>query len=78
MVERLHCHLKDDLRARGTTTTWAVKLPALGAPGPPVAPREDANISPAQALYSSPLELPNQDISNEHTINEFIIQIDKI
>jgi hypothetical protein len=51
---------------------------ALGAPGPSVTPRGDANISPAQALYGTPLELPNQDINNEHTINKFIIPIDKI
>ena len=59
MEERLHCHLKDTLRA---------------------SPREDTNISPAQALYGAPLVLPNQylSINNEQTMNEFIIQIDNI
>jgi hypothetical protein len=79
MVERLHRRLKDALRARGATTTWAAELPwvLLGLRS---SPREDTNISPAQALYCTPLVLPNQylSINNEQTMNEFIIQIDNI
>jgi hypothetical protein len=79
MVERLHCCLKDALRAPGATTTWAAELPwvLLGLRS---TPREDTNISPAQPLYGTPLVLPNQylSINNKQTKNEFIIQIDKI
>jgi hypothetical protein len=43
-------------------------------------PQEDTHISLAQALYGTPLVLPNQYLSlkSEHTMNEFIIQIDQI
>jgi hypothetical protein len=53
---------------------------ALATPGLPVNPLiEDTNISLAQALYGTPLVLPNQylSINNKQTMNEFIIQIDK-
>jgi hypothetical protein len=73
MVERLLCRLKDTLRAHGTTTTWAAELPwvLLGLRS---TPRDDTNISPAQALYGTPLVLPNKypSINNEQTMNEFI------
>jgi transposase InsO family protein len=79
MVERLHRRLKDALRAHGATATWAAELPwvLLGLRS---SPREDTNISPAQALYGTPLVLPNQylSINNEQTMNESIIQIDNI
>ncbi len=79
MVERLHRRLKDALRARGATATWAAELSwvLLGLQS---SPREDTNLSPAQALYGTPLVLPNQylSINNEQTMNEFIIQIDSI
>jgi hypothetical protein len=79
MVERLHRRLKDALRARGATATWAAELPwvLLGLRS---SPREDTNLSPAQALYGTPLALPNQylSINNEQTMNEFIIHIDSI
>jgi hypothetical protein len=75
MVERL----KDAIHACSATTTWAAELPG-GLLGFRSTPREDTNISPAQVLYGTPLALPNQylSINNEHTMNEFIIQIDKI
>jgi hypothetical protein len=40
----------------------------------------DTDISLAQALYGTPLVLPNSylSINNKQTMNEFIIQIDKI
>jgi transposase InsO family protein len=62
MVERLHRRLKDALRARGATATWAAELPwvLLGLRS---SPREDTNLSPAQALYGTPLVLPNQYLS---------------
>jgi hypothetical protein len=79
MVERLYRRLKDSLRARGAANTWAAELSwvLLGLRS---TPREDTNISPAQALYGTSLVLPNQylSINNEQTMNEFIIQIDNI
>jgi hypothetical protein len=47
----------------------------LATPGLP-----DTDISLAQALYGTPLVLPNSylSINNKQTMNEFIIQIDKI
>jgi hypothetical protein len=79
MVERLHRHLKEALRARGAIATWDAELPwvLLGLRS---SPREDTNLSPAQVLYGTPLVLPNQylSINDEQTINEFIIQIDCI
>jgi transposase InsO family protein len=78
MVEKLPRRLKDALRARGATATW-VELPwvLLGLRS---SPREDTSLSPAQALYGTPLVLPNQYLSrnNEQTMDEFIIQIDSI
>jgi transposase InsO family protein len=62
MVERLHRRLKDALRARGATATWAAELPwvLLGLRS---SPWEDTNLSPTQALYGTPLVLPNQYLS---------------
>jgi len=59
MLERIHRRLKDALRARATGPSWVADLPwvllHLRA-----APREDTGLSPAEALYGSPLVLPGQ------------------
>ncbi len=62
MVEGLHRRLKDALWTRGANATWAPELPwvLLGLRSQP---REDSNISPAQAVYGTPLVLPNQYLS---------------
>jgi hypothetical protein len=76
MVEWLHCRLKDALRTRGANATWAAELHwvLLGLRSQP---REDSNISPAQAVYGTPLVLPNQYLSIDDTVtmNEFLVQI---
>jgi transposase InsO family protein len=79
MEERLHRRLKDALCAHGATSTWSAELP-LVLLGLRSTPREDTNISPAQALYGTPLVLPNQylSINNQQKMNEYIIQIDNI
>ena len=43
-------------------------------------PREDSNISPAQAVYGAPLVLPNQflSIDDNETMNKFLVQINNI
>jgi hypothetical protein len=68
MVERLHRRLKDALRTRGANATWAAELPwvLLGLRSQP---REDSNISPAQAVYGTPLVLPNQYLSIDDKCN---------
>ena len=57
MVERLHRHLKDALRARCSGLDWPNHLPwvllALRS-----APWEEDGLSPAQAVYGAPLTLP--------------------
>ncbi len=79
MVERLHRRLKDTLRTRGANASWTAELPwaLLGLRSQP---REDSNISPAQAVYGTPLVLPNQYLSiyDTVTMNEFLVQINNI
>ncbi len=43
-------------------------------------PREDSNISPAQAVYGAPMVLPNQflSIDDNETMNKFLVQINNI
>ncbi len=79
MVERLHRCLKDTLRTRGANATWATELSWMLL-GLRSQPREDSNISPAQAVYGTPLVLPNQylSIDDNVTMNEFLVQIDNI
>ncbi|MFN9898035.1 MAG: hypothetical protein ACK55Z_04395, partial [bacterium] len=54
MVERLHRRLKDALRTRGANASWAAEIPWV-LMGLRSQPREDSNISPAQAVYGTPL-----------------------
>ncbi len=56
MVERLHPCLKDALGTRGANATWVAELPwvLLGFRSQP---REDSNISPAQAIYGTPFSV---------------------
>ncbi len=79
MVEHLHSRLKDALRTRGANASWTAELPwvLLGLRSQP---REDSNISPAQAVYGTPLVLPNQYLSIDDTVtmNEFLVQINNI
>ncbi len=72
MVERLHRRLKDALRTRGANASWTAELPWVLL-GLRLQPREDSNISPAQAVYGTPLVLPNQYLSIDDTVtmNEF-------
>lgn len=59
MVERQHRRLKDSLRARCTSAAWVDELPWVLL-GMRSAPREDDSLSPAEAVYGSPLVLPGQ------------------
>jgi transposase InsO family protein len=59
MVERLHRQLKAALRARNCGTSWAAHLPWVLL-GIRAAPKDDANVSPAQVVYGAELTLPGQ------------------
>ncbi len=58
-VERLQCRLKDALLACAAAGNWAEELPwvLLGLRSQP---REDASLSPAEAVFGVPLALPNE------------------
>ena len=74
MVERLHRRLKGRPAHPRPNASWAAELPwvLLGLRSQP---REDSNISPAQAVYGTPLVLPNQYLSIDDTVtmNEFLV-----
>jgi len=59
MVERFHRQLKDGLRARAAGSSWLEHLPwvLLGLRS---APKEDAAVSSAEAVYGTQLVLPGQ------------------
>ena len=59
MVERFHRQLKDALRARGSKAAWLEHLP-WALLGLRAAPKEDAEISSSEAVYGTPLAVPNQ------------------
>ena len=79
MVERLHRRLKDALRTRGASASWAAEIHWV-LMGLRSQPREDSNISPAQAVYGAPMVLPNQflSIDDNETMNKFLVQINNI
>jgi hypothetical protein len=62
-VERLHRRLKDGLCSRAATATWSEELPfvllRLRAQ-----PREDTGLSPAEAVFSAQIVLPNEFLQN--------------
>jgi len=58
MIERWHRQLKNALRARNCGAAWLEHLPWVLL-GLRVAPKEDNDISSAEAVYGAPLVLPN-------------------
>jgi hypothetical protein len=71
-VKRLHRHLKDALRARAATATWSEELPFVLL-GLREQPREDTGLSPAEAVFSAPIVLPNVFLqNNELSVNSII------
>jgi len=64
MVERVHQRLKDALRARATGSSWADDLPWVLL-GLRAQPRDDSGLSPAEAVFRSPLVLPGQFLGNQ-------------
>jgi hypothetical protein len=72
-VKRLHRRLKDALRARVAATTWSEELPfvllGLGAQ-----PKEDTGLSPAQAVFSAQIVLPNEFLQNDELSIDNIVK----
>jgi hypothetical protein len=72
-VERLHCRLKDTLRASTAVTTWADELPfvllSLRAQ-----PREDTGLSPAESIFGALIVLPNEFLQSFELAVESIIK----
>jgi hypothetical protein len=69
LVERFHRRLKDALRARLAGPTWTAHLPWVLL-GLRAAPREEDNISPAQAVFGTPIVLPGQFLDANANVNE--------
>jgi transposase InsO family protein len=59
IVERLHRRLKDELYACAAAATWAEELPWLLL-GLYAQPREDTDLFPAEAVFETPIVLPNE------------------
>jgi transposase InsO family protein len=71
-VERLHRRLKDALRTRAAAATWSEELPFVLL-GLLVQPREDTGLSPAEAVFGTPIVLPNEFLQNEEMSVDAII-----
>jgi hypothetical protein len=69
LVERFHRRLKGALRARLAGPTWTAHLPWVLL-GLRAAPREEDNISPAQAVFGTPIVLPGQFLDENANVNE--------
>jgi hypothetical protein len=63
-VERLHCCLKDALRARTAAATCAKELLWVLL-GLPAQPREDTGLSLVEAVFGTPIVLPNEFLHGE-------------
>ena len=72
MVERFHRSLKSTLRARCTTSDWSAHLPwfLLSFRS---SPHDITNLSPAEAVFGSPLILPGQFLASpEDDTSQFL------
>jgi hypothetical protein len=73
-VERLHCRLKDALRASAAAATWSEELPFVLL-GLRAQPSEDTGLSQAEAVFGTPIVLPNEFLQNEEMSVDAIIKI---
>ncbi len=71
-VERLHCRLKDALRARATSATWSKELP-FELLGLRAQLRKDTGLSLAEAVFGAPIVLPNEFLQGEEISVDSII-----
>jgi hypothetical protein len=63
-VKRLQRRLKDTLRASVTAVTWSEELPFVLL-GLRAQPREDTDLSPAEAVFGAQIVLPNEFLQND-------------
>jgi transposase InsO family protein len=75
-VERLHRRLNDTLRARAAAATWSEELPFVLL-GLRAQPREDAGLSPAEAVFGAQIVLPNEFLQNELSVDVIIKNFQK-
>ncbi len=66
MVERVHRHLKEGLKARGAAADWPQHLPWVLL-NIRTALKSDSNISAAEMVYGAALTLPAQPAATEET-----------
>jgi hypothetical protein len=79
-VEQLHRRLKDALKARAAAANWSEQIHWVLL-GLRAQQREDNGLSPAEAVYGSPLVLPNEflkndEISIDNMCKKFAVTID--
>jgi hypothetical protein len=74
MVERLHCRIKDALRARLATAAWPQHLPwvLLGLRS---FPQEDSGLSSAELVYGTPLTLPGVIVTGQERPTEYCVEL---
>jgi hypothetical protein len=72
-VERLHCRLKDTLRALAAAATWSEELPFVLL-GLRAQLREDTGLSPAEAVFSAQIVLPNEFLQNDEFSVDTIVK----
>jgi hypothetical protein len=73
LVERLHRRLKDALKARAAAANWSEEVHWVLL-GLRAQPREDNGLSPAEAVYGSPLVLPSEFLKNDECSVDSIVQ----
>jgi transposase InsO family protein len=71
-VKRLHRRLKEVLRACTAAATWSKELPFVLL-GLHPQPREDTDLSPAEAVFGTPSVLPNEFLQgDEFNVDEIV------
>jgi transposase InsO family protein len=74
-IERLHRCLKDALRALAAAAIWSKELPFVLL-NLHAQPREDTALSPAEAVFGTPIVLPNKFLQeDEFSVNEIVKKI---
>jgi hypothetical protein len=75
--ERLYRRLKDALRACAAAVTWSEELPFVLL-GLRAQPREDTGLSPAEAVFGTPIVLPNKFLQGEEfSVDEIVKNLKK-
>jgi transposase InsO family protein len=74
VVKRLHGRVKDVLRACAAAATWAEEYPWVLL-GLCAQPREDNCLSPAEAVFGTPIVLPNEILHGEEISVDYISKI---